>query len=265
MMAEYLSLDEIKQEELKILIYFDKFCKEHNLQYSLAGGTLLGAVRHKGFIPWDDDIDVCMPRPDYERFLKIFKEDDYFALEGYGRVGLAEYPCMKLVNKKIKVQEKVREEASNLWIDIFPVDGLPENGTSKIYKKATFIRKIYTATTASRSASKSQLKNIVKMGIKPLLKVAKIDVFTSHLLNKLAKKYEYGSTKYVGIITWGMYGTGERISYEGFRQSIPLIFENHQFKAMSNYDEYLSGVYGDYMQLPPIEQRKVHGIKAWRI
>ena len=263
-MTEYLSLDEIKQEELKILIYFDKFCKEHNLQYSLAGGTLLGAVRHKGFIPWDDDIDVCMPRPDYERFLKIFQKDGIFEIEAYGRQTIENSPYIKLIRNDIDVSDRTFEGTKNLWVDIFPVDGLLSGDISKLYRNVSYLRRLLAMVTAGEYSSSSRLKNFFKSLVKPILKALKVDFIAAQVLGKIVRKVRFGETKYVGVLAWGLYGTGERISYKGYNHLVPLEFEGEFFPVMSNYDEYLSGIYGDYMQLPPVAKRQSHHVKAWR-
>ncbi len=139
-----LNLDEIKKIEFEILIAFDTVCKEHNLRYGLSGGTLLGAIRHGGFIPWDDDIDVVMPRPDYERLIdisnKVFNDrlffstpkTDYNTVHAYGklydmRTELIEFPD----SKRLK---------SHVYIDVFPLDGLP-NDANKNCKHRKKVRK----------------------------------------------------------------------------------------------------------------------------
>ena len=129
---------EIKSIELEILKEFNAFCQKNNLRYNLAGGTLLGAIRHKGFIPWDDDIDVCMPRPDFCRLISEYKGEDsklklvYRGIDGY------DAPFAKIIRTDTFVKNRFssRETDKHLWIDIFPVDGLPENieEVKKIYK-----------------------------------------------------------------------------------------------------------------------------------
>ena len=141
-----LNLDEIKKTELDILLELQKVCDAHGLRLYLAGGSLLGAIRHKGFIPWDDDIDVCMPRPDYMKLIHLEDEfSKHLKLVCYEN-GTDSYPFMKLIDTRTKVKEKYMQEdaSSSLWVDILPVDGLPdkEEEIEKIYKKTNFYRKL---------------------------------------------------------------------------------------------------------------------------
>lgn len=124
-MKKIETIDEIHKIELEILIAFDEFCKEHNLRYSLGAGTLLGAVRHKGFIPWDDDIDLFMLRSEYDSMLEIAKTESVIA----GRYRIISpydedmpYPFVKIIDIKTKVVEKGKNTDFGLWLDIFPVD-----------------------------------------------------------------------------------------------------------------------------------------------
>ena len=129
-----MQLREIKDIELDILIAFNKFCQDNNLKYYLSGGTLLGAIRHKGFIPWDDDIDVCMPRPDYERLMKIFPNIymNKYKLKTISRKNFI-CPFAKIIDINTRVDFKYLNNIDkNLWLDIFPIDGLPKSKKKQI-------------------------------------------------------------------------------------------------------------------------------------
>ena len=146
MKRKKLNSDEVKKIELQLLLKFDELCKKHDLQYSLCGGTLLGAIRHKGFIPWDDDIDVMMPRDDFEKLLKLEKtqaSDQVEKLVSW-KSGKSIYPFIKMINTKTVLKEKYldKEYTTGVWIDIFPIDGMPEDQkiVDKKYKKVIFYK-----------------------------------------------------------------------------------------------------------------------------
>ena len=260
-----LKLDEIKEIELEILLTFDKFCKENGLKYYLAGGTLLGAIRHKGFIPWDDDIDVCMPREDYERFLNLYIDEKKYVLVS-NSIGNFTAPFGGLQNAYTKVVSDYSEGESKLWIDIFPVDGLSENldEVKRVYKKCTFYRKILLLASAKIGEGKTIFNKYIKYILKPIAMFYGKQRCVKNI-EKIAAQYPYDESKYVGIVTWGLYGAGERMLKSEFEKSIEVEFEGHKFPAFSCWDSYLRGLYGDYMQLPPIEKRKSHDMVAYLI
>lgn len=269
MKEKYLSRKEIQKIELKILLEFADFCKDNGLRFYLSGGTLLGAIRHKGFIPWDDDIDVCMPRHDYEKLLKIFPQEykKIYILRAFER-GNFLCPFIKIIDKRSKIVSAYVDKNLDysLWIDIFPVDGLPTdiNLVKKIYKKADFFRRLLLLNFANTNKGHS----ILKTGFKPLARLlAKIIGIERCLkvLSKLARVYEYNNTDYVGCIVWGMYGIGERMLKSEFEKSVLVDFEGYKFPTFSCWDSYLKGLYGNYMKLPPIEKRKTHDMEAYYI
>ena len=256
----------IKQRELEILLSFDKFCKKKCLKYYLAGGTWLGAIRHKGFIPWDDDIDICMPRNDYEFFVKNFscnKSNLEVRCNLLNNFGL---PFTKIIDLNTMTEFKFDESENNkhLWIDIFPVDGLPEsiNEVKFIYEKCKFYRIILMLMDAKLGEGTTFFKKYIKYILNPLAKL----YGKKRCINKIeqiAKSNPYETSKYVGAITWGVYGIGERMLKSEFEKSVEVEFEGHKFPAFSCWDSYLKGLYGDYMQLPPIEKRKTHNMTVY--
>lgn len=263
-----LTLAEIKNIETNILLNFDAFCKKNQLRYYLSGGTLLGAVRHKGFIPWDDDIDVCMPRTDYERLLKIYpNKQQHYSLRAK-KLGNFTAPFAKLVDTHTRIDSQYSADDNNsqLWIDIFPIDGLPESldEVRKIYKACSFYRRMFLLTEAKLGEGKTTFHKYSKYVLKPLSNlygkkrcVEKIE--------QIAQTYPYATSKYVGAITWGLYGEGERMRKSEFEKPVEVEFEGHKFPAFSCWNSYLRGLYGDYMQLPPVEQRKTHDMTIYLV
>ncbi len=259
-----LDLSEIQHLELDILIEFDRVCRANGLRYGLCGGTLLGAVRHGGFIPWDDDIDVMMPRPDYNKLMEIANKEfpahykldtpynDNDTLHAYGKIydsrtDLVEFPQSKRI-------------PSHLYIDIFPVDGMP-NDPIKQEKHRKRVRKKMLALYGFKVAKYNAkcAKNFIKrlfwkfaafidrlMPKKKLIK--KID--------KLVEKYPFDSSKYCAVIVAG-YGFREIMPKQVYVFDNELAFEGKNFTVTAKPDYYLTNIYGNYMTLPP-EQDRVH-------
>lgn len=265
-----LSVDEIKQVELQLLLDFDHLCKKNNLYYTLCGGTLLGAIRHKGFIPWDDDIDVLMPRPDFDRLINN-DHIDYSCIPDYAKVvhwkdGSMNYPFMKLVDTRTRMDAKyfnAEMNINNIWIDIFPIDGNPDNPKElrRVYRKSLFLRKLLTLQLAQKGEGKSRFKRIVKPVFIRICSLIPTH-FLCEKIDNLGRKYDFNSVKNIGGIVWG-YGPQERIRKSGYMKPVKVEFEGYTFNAPSNYDEYLTNLYHDYMQLPPEDKRVTHDIVAY--
>lgn len=261
-----LTSNEIKVEELKLLIKFDKLCKKYNLRYSLAGGTLLGAVRHQGFISWDDDIDICMPRNDYMKLQTIFKNIDKQFKLASDILGNIDEPFSKIINEKfVVISDNNNSELDKyLWIDIFPVDGLPDNKKicERIYFKCDIYRSTLYLIDSKLKCQKLNFKSFAKYFLKPLAKLYGKKRCVKEL-EKIALSNPYVTSKYVGAVTWGLYGAGERMLKSEFEKTVEVEFEGHKFPAFSCWDSYLRGLYGNYMELPPIEKRKTHNMTVY--
>lgn len=267
-----LKPEEIKHELLNILLKFDSFTKEHGLSYSLAYGTLLGAVRHNGFIPWDDDIDVMMPRPDYDRLIALV--NDGLKIPGYQFVGyeLGNYPFpyLKFQNSLISVEEEDMESADGLflWLDIFPLDGVPRDDDDfgrfwgKAYRLGCFCKAGHTKVLSGVTFT----KKIGKLVLKPYCKYLGGARRAADRLVAMARECTYSEAEYIADVVWGgPYGLGERLKKTDFERLTLLEFEGHYFATIQNYDQYLTQMYGDYMELPPVEKRMSHGIVARRL
>ena len=261
-----ISRDEIKERELSILLLFQEFCQNQGLRFYLAGGTLLGAIRHHGFIPWDDDIDVCMPRKDYEKFIEIYSNEEQEYCLRTKKLGNFIAPFAKLVdpNTYIDLQYSSDDMNSHLWIDIFPVDGLPESidDVKKIYRRCDFYRRIFLLANAKLGEGKSTFHKYSKYILKPIALIYGKKRCAENI-ERIALKYAYEKCKYVGAITWGLYGAGERMLKSEFEKTVMVEFEGHQFSAFSCWDSYLKGLYGNYMELPPVEKRQSHDMKVY--
>lgn len=263
-----LSLREVQLEELNLLVYFDQFCKNNGLKYSLVYGTLIGAARHKGFIPWDDDIDVAMPRPDYEKLLALhedFNKGEIELIANELNHSLdATYAAVVNLNILCENKYSTTKRSQYLWIDIFPVDGFTEDTKEMelIYKKSQKLQKIVTLASAKLLKGKTLLHALGKIIVVPLCRLYGIQRCLNKM-NQLAKTYPYETSKYVGVIAWGE-GVKERLLKSEFEKMSTIEFERKRFSVMSCWKEYLKNMYTDYTKLPPVEQRIGHNIVAYK-
>ena len=252
-----IQFEEMKKIELNILIYFTEVCEENNLRYYLGGGTLLGAVRHKGFIPWDDDIDVMMPRPDFQKLLSLSINNENYNIIKPGTAGYY-YNFAKLVDTRTILEEKgiKRIDGLGVYIDIFPLDGMPEtpDDRKKRFKELNSIRKRINNTCLLRP----------KFHRNPFAYLNACRIYNSNKnidLSSLQKKYldsalknSFDDSEFV-FAAGGAYGARDIFPGKWFEKEIELQFENLSVKAFNGYDFYLTQLYGDYMTLPPEDKR----------
>ena len=262
------SADFIKSEILNILKVFNTYCKEHGLNYMLVYGTLLGAVRHKGFIPWDDDIDVGMLSDDYVRLESIAREDPY--LDDRKRFRLAvpgdrDYPYsfMKVIDTKYVLREKNVADKFNigLYIDIFRIDNWPENSFKEWYqlKKAHLLLKINEICIRGNIAADSKYSTLDKL-LKPVDVLFMIlGVRSDRICRAIDRTAERNKpTGYMGIINEATGNKKEKQPDRIYDSITYLPFEGEYFPAPADYDSYLKHIYGDYMKLPDPSQRVGH-------
>lgn len=266
-----IEIEEMQKIELEILKSFSKFCDEYKLRYFLSNGTLLGAIRHKGFIPWDDDIDVYMPRNDYMKFLQLVGASlglHYRLITPY----ISEkylYTYAKLYDDRtilIEFPETVRYTIG-VYIDIFPVDGLPDSEL-KINEHFIRTRKLINRNWLFIFEGKRYMKN-TKLYKKiygyliVFLAWLMGEKFFFNKLDKIARKFDFDKSDQVALSACG-YGAVERIKQSDFATYQKVQFENNFFNAPIGYHKYLTSLYGDYMKLPPEdEQIKRHNNEVY--
>lgn len=262
--------DELKKIELKLLCEFHKICNGIGINYSLAYGTLLGAARHKGFIPWDDDIDVCMFRNDYEKFIDYCKSNETsFILIDYRTCDWYNYPMAKLCAKGTVIEEEgtYNDGKLGVYIDIFPIDSLGNTREEAIkeYRKTELIRDLIVAANWKKYF-RSKTNSIIYEPVRIAFYIFSRFVSPKKLIKKLEKSSEkrnFEGVKYSGNL-FSAYREREISDSYIFDEMADITFEGITFKCFKQYDKYLSGIYGDYMKLPPKEKQKSHHMfEAW--
>ena len=258
-------MDKFKEKLIETFIEFDKVCKENNIRYFVSGGTLIGAVRHHGFIPWDDDIDVVMLPEDYEKFCSLKgklgehydiiddRDDNYWLLLLAKFVDkrttlweLEEYPCV-----------------TGVYIDIFPLYEC--NSSNALELKSCYDKCSVNLKRAMKHHSFKKILSLILEGHFSTLKEVfkdilyykpKFSIYKKEYIRYVTEVKNTRGDKYISLE--GDYKEKEIYKKEWFDKTISLQFENIEVEASANYVEILTHVFGDYMQLPPVEKRISH-------
>ncbi len=248
-----MTLDEIKQTELDILKHVADFCDANGINYCLAYGTLIGAVRHKGFIPWDDDIDIWMSNEDYKRFMAMYKDEQYpfYCIENNPTYLL---PFGKVVDERTRIFEKeaATYKGSGVYVDIFPLISCPENNFFRAVEG--FILRLVrfqhaVSTFRIDKTQKSMYKKIMYSLAGITGKVFNTQRCVKFML-AVANAFALDSSDNLTAIQ------SQHIYHKSnFERFILCDFERAQFKIPAEYDKILIHIYGDYMTLPPKEQQ----------
>ncbi len=261
-----------KVQELTIftLKTFIQFCEDHDLKYYFTGGALIGVKRHQGFIPWDDDIDIGMPREDFDRFHKLVKDE---MPAGFGLCNRYtdrswHFAMSQFIDLESEIEINLAEEPrkANVWIDVFPLDGLPKNKCVRWFRVKNILIHRYLVQMAhirtqvdvhrKRPWYETLILKICKLI--PLDKILNTDKIIDHMEKVLRKTKFYGS-EYCGNML-GRYREREVVPTEWFGEYKFGVFEGVDVRIPAKTHEILQALYGDYMKLPPEEARVAHNV-----
>ena len=261
-------MNDLQQKQLDILKAFIKVCDKYNLEYFLVYGTALGAIRHKGFIPWDDDIDVAMPRKDYDKYIELQKEYEgtpYF-IQTFKSDPCYIYNYAKLRDSSTTFLEnafKNHRINQGVFIDVFPVDGMSREygDREKIGKRNKFIwRQVYLSYLPAlrrKVHKRTFFKDILLNIVAGLFYVFDIAHYRNKRVERYVRKIPLEEAKMAGIL-FGFSSKINCMDADIFRETIEVPFEDITVKVPKQYDKYLTNLYRDYMKFPPKEQQVGH-------
>ena len=261
-----IGVQELKQIQVDMLKEIDKYCKKHNLRYSLAFGSLLGAVRHKGYIPWDDDLDIMLLRKDYDKFVKGFSHE-YYSVIGPGYDQDYSLPFAKVNDTRTIISEDANvKNTYGVYIDVFPVDNAPDDlNELKLFmmrKKMLNIQHILKIVNVTWK--RNPLKNLVLILGQLFLAFKSINNISNEMDNLSARYSGLSHCKLRGIIVPNDNRFEELLPSDYFESYTTLPFEGFNAMVIEKYEEYLAASYGNYMQVPPENKQISHHVfTAW--
>lgn len=242
-----LSLEEVKQIEVKMLACIDKVCRDNDIKYSITYGTLIGAIRHKGFIPWDDDIDIMMSRDEYDKFLSVWKDGKFKLMTC--KKGCDFWPLFSRVTDPNTFLAPKQICDHGVWVAVIPYDKIPDSSNERkmhLMKIKIGLRLFETKITDIKCNSlKSIMFKIIQIALLP---------FSPYWLGRRIEKIKtkYRNCDCTQVNPWK---DDIIVNADIFNEYINVEFEGLEVMAIKQFDSYLRYQYGDYMQLPPVEQR----------
>ena len=241
-----MSLPEIKETEKGILSFLDRFCREKGLRYWVCGGTLLGTIRHQGFIPWDDDIDVFLPWQDYRKFFELFRESGQYDTMGFGASPVSDFPDLlaKVVDKRTIVVEDIGtvKKTNPLWVDVFPLIGLPQEREER-----------YLFFRGYQEMNRRIWQEFYETN-------GSLDVFSKWAPSQreYLSRHDFDESAFAGVLGT-IYGEKDATSRQVYEKTLRMPFEDMMVNVPAGYEEYLTNLYGrDFGKLPSKEKRKTH-------
>lgn len=252
-----MTIDEIRQCQLEMMDLVDSICRKEGIEYTLACGTLIGAVRHGGYIPWDDDLDIALVRSEYNRLIEALQKTD---LHHFHIINNSFFAFTKICDDRTFIIEKRKFNIPNygVWIDIFPYDELPAVGTDESKALRNKLQRSLGLSTYRGLSYKSIPRgNVIAflrgVAIKAIVGLLPMDFFSKHW-DKYKQRYNGTNTGFVGFpVPYDPACYTNTVSE--FDSYIDMQFEGHIFRALAGWDKYLTECYGDYMKLPPVEQQ----------
>ena len=260
-----IPIEEIKQIQLDIVVKIDEFCRKNGIKYFLDGGTGIGAARHKGYIPWDDDIDIAMTRPNYEKFIHSFNGFDKNLVVYAPELDVNYHATYANVcdNRTILSEGANGHLGQELGIkvDIFPFDGTTAN-YSRSVRRHKFL-KLLTQIMSRKRRDMSIVWRTDKWKFFTCAVVRTLFCWISYptlqkWVLRIAAKYPYETSTHAYDVVNPVYKLPVHCPRETYEQYMDVPFEGHTLMTIKDYDTYLTSLYGDYMQLPPVEQRVGH-------
>lgn len=251
-----LTPQEVKERQLQILNVVHDYCQNNDIKYWLDSGTLLGAVRHKGYIPWDDDIDIGMLRPDYEKFMASFNRDNSrYQFKSYENDKSFLYPFGKVLDTSTMLYEVGNKLSVN--IDVFVFDNVPDDevDASKLFARREHFRRMhYLRTTALNTSESHGIRKCFSVLTRLLVRIFPKDYFVKRIVS-ICKEYANEPTRRVGDLSGFSDMTCNKSAVDSM---VDGLFEGRYYKIPKDYDDWLRAFYGNYMQLPPEEERVTH-------
>ena len=258
-----VSFEESKDIMIKILKSIDNCCREHNIKYSVCWGTMIGAIRHQGFIPWDDDIDIMMPREDYNRFLAVYGDSEF---------GIC---TPKMTKNYRQIITKIHERKTcvyfghapkslfGVWVSIFPYDNAPDKHIKMWEIKRNFWMDLYHIKISNIKTDKFLPRRMAKIVLKAILP-SSFRIYNQ--VESCLTAYNRQHTQRVCIWYGATYKWFRYFPKELFDECIDVDFETIKTKIIKGYDKFMRQTYGDYMQFPPESERvPKHNYKAYFI
>ena len=259
----YLSLKEIQENTFQIMKKIDAICSELGLTYVLFWGSLIGAVRHKGFIPWDDDLDIAMPRPDYEKLKAFFIQhnNEYDSLKLFCQETRNSYPFMlpRICDLNYHfIDSNMKDYGLGTFVDIYPFDGDGDGRNHFLHFQSQLFTTLMGNKIRLRFVPASNKRNNLKKRV--LWFVSKIISFNfmKDKLNRLASTYSYDDSSYVAVLSWMDGGLEFSVKKDDLFDCIRVPFNDASFFIPKNFDALLRKSYGNYMELPPENERIGH-------